>query len=77
MARRNSRVEGEEMKGLGGNEDMPHAKDGDGTKEFNAWSGPGPAAFDFRSWSLLSSSPPYLPFPCPIADGVSYFQATQ
>lgn len=37
----------EEMKGLGGTTDLPPA-DTSHTAQ-NAWSGPGPAAFDFRS----------------------------
>jgi threonine aldolase len=44
-----SAIAKEDLIGLGGNEDLP-ARNGTHTKQ-NAWSGPGPAAFDFRSTS--------------------------
>lgn len=39
-----------DLNGLGGTTDLPPAA-GPHTQQ-NAWSGPGPAAFDFRSMSL-------------------------
>jgi hypothetical protein len=47
-------IKGEEMKGLGGTTDLP-STDEPHTKH-NAWSGPGPAAFDFRSTSSFPSN---------------------
>jgi hypothetical protein len=47
----------EETKGLSGTSDLAPAEENH--KKINAWSGPGPAAFDFRSMfqNLLLSFP--------------------
>lgn len=49
-------VHGKDMKGLGGTTDLPPT-DEVHTKH-NAWSGPGPAAFDFRSTLTIQCFPP-------------------
>lgn len=51
MAAQGQELGTDEMKGLGGTTDLsptpePH-------HEINAWSGPGQAAFDFRSMNLI------------------------
>lgn len=50
MAAKGKDLETDDLKGLGGTTDLPPTSAPH--HEINAWSGPGQAAFDFRSTSL-------------------------
>ena len=47
-------IHGEDVKGLGGTTDLPPTDEA--PTKLNAWSGPGPAAFDFRSTVTIQCS---------------------